>query len=382
MVLHNPNNWHWVNKDVSGWAKNYLTEKLRAVSAEEDGVTAKVSNVLTMDGDVDVSQRKGKVITLFDVKLQLEYEGKTKEEEAVSGTITIPEVAHDTEEDEYVFEIEIYSESASKQPVKDLVRSKIVPELRKELAKLAPALVAEHGKDIQHAPGVNPSSGFTPAAQYPHSKKQEAPAPKPTTTTSTNKVAVNTTTVTASDEFRTTADELFKTFTEPERLTAFTRGAPRQWDGAKVGGKFSIFDGNVTGEFVKLESPKLLVQKWRLAQWPQGHFSTLEINFDQNDVDGVTQMRVSWTGVPVGQEDVTKQNWELYYVRSIKQTFGYVDPCLSPQSNASLQLPPRSRSFVFAWRQLLITILVLSLGIGLALFSDHIRAFGTRNDID
>jgi activator of HSP90 ATPase len=75
MVLHNPNNWHWVNKDVSAWAKTYLKEKLRAVSAEEDGVTAKVSDVLTMDGDVDVSQRKGKVITLFDVKLQLEYEG-------------------------------------------------------------------------------------------------------------------------------------------------------------------------------------------------------------------------------------------------------------------------------------------------------------------
>ncbi|KAL4871647.1 hypothetical protein BDV12DRAFT_163489 [Aspergillus spectabilis] len=323
MVLHNPNNWHWVNKDASAWAKTYLTEKLRALSVEDDGVTAKVSNLLTMDGDVDVSQRKGKVITLFDVKLQLEYEGKTKEEEAVSGTITIPEVAHDTEEDEYVFDIEIYSDASSKQPVKDLVRSKLVPQIRKELAKLAPALVTEHGKDIQHAPGENPSSGFAKAAVHPQASKQAASAPKTSTTTTTNKVAVNTTTVTASDEFRTTAEELFVTFTDPQRLTAFTRGAPRQFDGAHVGGKFSIFDGNVTGEFVRLESPKLLVQKWRLAQWPQGHFSTLEINFDQNDRDGVTQMRVSWTGVPVGQEDVTKQNWELYYVRSIKQTFGF-----------------------------------------------------------
>ncbi|KAL4808348.1 activator of Hsp90 ATPase [Aspergillus unguis] len=372
MVLHNPNNWHWVNKDASGWAKNFLTETLRTVSAEQDGVTAKVSNLLTMDGDVDVSQRKGKVITLFDVKLQLEYEGKTKDEEAVSGTITIPEVAHDTEEDEYVFEIEIYSDSSSKQPVKDLVRSKLVPQLRKELAKLAPALVAEHGKDLQHAPGVNPSSGFTPATTYPQVKKQEAAAPKPATTTTSNKVSVNTTTVTASDEFRTTAEELFKTFTEPDRLAAFTRGAPRQWDGAQVGGKFSIFDGNVTGEFVKLESPKLLVQKWRLAQWPQGHFSTLEINFDQNDVDGVTQMRVSWAGVPVGQEDVTKQNWELYYVRSIKQTFGYVHSCFASIPIASSQFPFRSRSF--AWGQLLITILVLFIGIGLALFSDRLQS--------
>ncbi|KAE8132347.1 activator of Hsp90 ATPase [Aspergillus pseudotamarii] len=322
MVLHNPNNWHWVNKDASGWAKDYLKGKLCTLSAEENGVTAKISNLLSMDGDVDVSQRKGKVITLFDVKVQLEYEGKTKDEESVSGTITIPEVAHDTEEDEYVFEIDIYSESSSKQPVKDLVRSKLLPQLRQELAKLAPALITEHGKDIQHAPGENPSKGFTAPTYHPQAKK-DTPAPKTTTTTTGGKVAVNTTTVIASDEFRTTAEELYSTFTDPQRIAAFTRGAPRQFEGAQVGGKFAIFDGNVTGEYTKLEKPTQIVQKWRLAQWPEGHFSSLEINFDQNDVDGVTQMRVSWTGVPVGQEDVTKQNWEMYYVRSIKQTFGF-----------------------------------------------------------
>ena len=76
MVLHNPNNWHWVNKDVSGWAKEYLEKDLTEISAEENGATAQVTKILSMDGDVDVSQRKGKVITLFDVKLQLEYSGR------------------------------------------------------------------------------------------------------------------------------------------------------------------------------------------------------------------------------------------------------------------------------------------------------------------
>lgn len=75
MVLHNPNNWHWVNKDVSGWAKDYLDKELLQISAEQDGVSAKVDNIMSMDGDVDVSQRKGKVICLFDVKLKLEYKG-------------------------------------------------------------------------------------------------------------------------------------------------------------------------------------------------------------------------------------------------------------------------------------------------------------------
>jgi activator of HSP90 ATPase len=120
MVLHNPNNWHWVNKDVAPWAKDYLEKDLSQISAEHDGVTAKVDKVVSMDGDVDVSQRKGKVITIFDVRLKLEYSGTCKfsvacrlsaltrsagknvEGEEASGTITIPEVAHDTEEDEYV----------------------------------------------------------------------------------------------------------------------------------------------------------------------------------------------------------------------------------------------------------------------------------------
>ena len=75
MVLHNPNNWHWVNKDVSGWAREYLDKDLTQISAENGDVSAKIDKVASMDGDVDVSQRKGKVITIFDGKLKLEYSG-------------------------------------------------------------------------------------------------------------------------------------------------------------------------------------------------------------------------------------------------------------------------------------------------------------------
>jgi activator of HSP90 ATPase len=121
MVLHNPNNWHWVNKDVSAWAKNWFDENLTKLVVENGDVQARISKVQSMDGDVDVSQRKGKVITIFDVKLVLEYTGtrnrfrlssvtrrlmplagSTAEDAEVSGTITVPEVAHDTEEDDYV----------------------------------------------------------------------------------------------------------------------------------------------------------------------------------------------------------------------------------------------------------------------------------------
>lgn len=76
MVLHNPNNWHWVNKDCSQWTKQWLEDNLTKVEAKNGDVEAKISKIQSMDGDVDVSQRKGKVITIFDVKLVLEYTGK------------------------------------------------------------------------------------------------------------------------------------------------------------------------------------------------------------------------------------------------------------------------------------------------------------------
>lgn len=210
--------------------------------------------------------------------------------------------------------------------MKDLVRSKLVPQLRPKLQKLGPALIAEHGKDIQHAPGSNPSSGFS-TPKYISSSHISKEAPKSatsTTTTSSGKgPAVNVTTVNDEAEFRTTAEQLYKTFTEPDRIAAFTRSKPLVFEGAKKGGKFELFGGNVSGEYDVLEEPTNVVQKWRLAQWPQGHYATLNIRFEQNDVDAVTIMRVDIEGVPVGQEEVTKRNWGEYYVKSIKTTFGF-----------------------------------------------------------
>jgi activator of HSP90 ATPase len=224
------------------------------------------------------------------------------------------------------FDIDIYSDANSKAPVKDLVRSALVPKLRKLFALLVPQLVAEHGKDIQHAPGTNPSAGWKAPTYLPQTGASASTAPVHTSASATGPL-VNTTTVTDTEEFRAPATELYKTFTDAQRLAAFTRSPLKVFEGAKVGGKFELFGGNVSGEYLELSEPTKIVQSWRLNQWPAGHFSKLEISFDQNDVDNVTVMRVTWSGVPVGQEEVTKRNWDEYYVRSIKTTFGYVVSC-------------------------------------------------------
>lgn len=75
MALHNPNNWHWVDKDVIEWARDWFNKNLVDVAAEQGDVNVKISKVVSADGDVNVSQRKGKVITYYDVKLVLEFSG-------------------------------------------------------------------------------------------------------------------------------------------------------------------------------------------------------------------------------------------------------------------------------------------------------------------
>ena len=212
--------------------------------------------------------------------------------------------------------------------MKELVRSDLVPQLRKALVQLGPALIAAHGKDLQHAPGSGPPTGYsTPTTKVTSSSAAQTLNKASSslargTAAAADGPAVNTVPVRTSAEFRTSAAELFTTFTDPQRLAAFTRSPPTVFEGARPGGKFGLFGGGVQGEYVALEEPTRIVQKWRLANWPAGHYSTLTLDFDQDDVDAVTNMRVEWDRVPVGEEEVTEGKWGEYYVRSLKTTFG------------------------------------------------------------
>ena len=57
------------------WAKDYFGKELVDVSVEHDGTTVKTDTLTDCKGDVDLSQRKGKLITIYDVALTIEYSG-------------------------------------------------------------------------------------------------------------------------------------------------------------------------------------------------------------------------------------------------------------------------------------------------------------------
>jgi len=57
------------------WAKTYFQQELVGIEAEKNGIKTSVSKVTEVTGDVDLNQRKGKIITIFDVELKLEWKG-------------------------------------------------------------------------------------------------------------------------------------------------------------------------------------------------------------------------------------------------------------------------------------------------------------------
>ncbi|CAO3695125.1 unnamed protein product [Umbelopsis ramanniana] len=317
----NVNNWHWVNKNCLNWAKTYFQQELVGIEAEKNGIKTSVSKVTEVTGDVDLNQRKGKIITIFDVELKLEWKGVAPDGTEAQGRILIPEVAHDTDIDDYVFEISVTDDSNAKHAIKEVVRKELTVKLRQKLSTFAGDLIKAHGADVY----IDPSQlGTAPPPRVAHAAKENSAATKGqdgASTTGADKRGkiVNTTSLEEAVEFQTSAHELYETLLDSQRVAAWTRGSAKM--SRDIGGKFEFFNGNVSGEIVETVPDKKIVQKWRLSTWPESHYSQVTFTFDQ--ASDSTKLIVKQTGVPVGEEEITQRNWTGYYWNSIKQTFGF-----------------------------------------------------------
>ncbi|CAI4058516.1 hypothetical protein SKDZ_04G4230 [Saccharomyces kudriavzevii ZP591] len=344
MVVNNPNNWHWVDKNCIGWAREYLKEKLVGVEAgsTKDKKYAKIKSVSSIEGDCEVNQRKGKVISLFDLKLTLLIEGHVDSKDGSTlpfeGSINIPEVAFDSEASSYQFEISIFKETSELNEVKPLIRSQLLPKLRQLFQQFGKDLLATHGNDIQ-VPESQVKSDYTRSNQQNSLSEIRGPASKPEKKKSSPATAVaasnankvtqkgsgNSTSIYLEPTFNVPSCELYETLLDKQRILAWSRSAQFFNSGPKleVSEMFELFGGNVISELVSCEKDKKLVFRWKLKDWPAAFNSTIEMTFHESQEFHETKLQVKWTGIPVGEEDRVRGNFEEYYVRSIKVTFGF-----------------------------------------------------------
>ncbi|KAG7093026.1 hypothetical protein E1B28_009322 [Marasmius oreades] len=318
-------NWHWKNKNVTKWGKDWFEQELLAVrvKGEKEGEELFISDVKEVDGDIELGQRKSKLITIYDCKISLAFEGTASDGTSVQGTIQIPEVSHEITVDKTSDYSYYWSPSASSPTVDALIaqmRKSFPPILEEIFARFPAAMIDTHGKDLTVS--ADPSRAGTPAPGASSSSASgTAAAPTTASATTSAKVEkkagkVNTSTVEVEATLVATADDLFSLLTDEKRIPMWTR-APAQ-SAAKADTDYSLFGGGVKGKYISLEPPKKVVQTWSLSSptWPEGHAATLTTTLDQSS----ESTKVTWVlqGIPKGQEDEIKNNLEGYYIHGLK----------------------------------------------------------------
>ena len=286
-MSHSTANWHWKNKNISPWAKQWFERELTAITiAGDDGESVQVTEVAEFDGDVELGQRKSKyvithhvcyfplkpfaarlecgliiiffsfllhrLITIYDVKIELKWSGTASDGTEVNGKLVIPEVSHEvtldglseytvwshihplTTQDYSQLDLPQYSwtlSTKSSKPVNDLyqlAKQRLQIALEAKFAEFPAAIIETHGRDLTVS--TEPSRTGTPvpainANSANPTATTTAPAPKPVAKSSPPKRAtVNTSTVEVEATFMAAAHDLFSLFTDEKRIPAWTRG--------------------------------------------------------------------------------------------------------------------------------------------------------------
>ena len=152
--------YHWKTKGCTPWARAWLAEQLegrsmplRAGDSSPDAPSVHVDKLTSFDGDVELGNRKGKLITIYDCVVTLSWSGKADDGSEVSGTITFPEVSHEVEDNQesYRFETEMSTPSSGATlAAYDVVRKQLAPSLEDVFKRFRPQLIETHAKDLGH----------------------------------------------------------------------------------------------------------------------------------------------------------------------------------------------------------------------------------------
>ncbi|KAI9329928.1 activator of Hsp90 ATPase [Zopfochytrium polystomum] len=318
----NVNNWHWVEKNCFPWAKEHFKSTLVGLSVTDAArqIEASVTELVTMTGDADINQRKGKLITVYDVAITLAWKGTVGGEEGkkVAGRLVFPELMHDTDLRSLEVEVTAESSDSDSAAAKELIRTALVAEVKKKFASFSEDMIAANGRDV-HIPESD-MKGHPVTTLY----KPQPPAPAAATAASNGAAANSTvkgklTTLSMTVEFVCSAADLYQTLLEPGRVQAWSRGPAKI--GPQVGAEVALFGGNVTGKIVDLVPNKKIVQTWRLKTWPGDHHSNVTIDLEEQRES--VKLILTQREVPIGELDITRKNWEAYYWNGIKSAFGF-----------------------------------------------------------
>jgi len=331
----NVNNWHWTEKNADQWSKDKLKElfssSIEYGSAVGDEIC--ITEMSKCEGEARANNRKAKLIFFYE--WDIEFKWKTKKDK-ISGKVSIPNLSEEhTDMKDVDLEITVDSSSdgdkEDKQRVKEYLRKGGgAQEIRRRLQEYVDSLKHEYSQGMvletksnapKQASSSDSTNGAKSAMQSISINKAAASSSASAAAAAAAAAAADFEDISCKERFKCTGQEIFNALTQREMIQVFT-SAPVVMSEAKAGERFEMLGGNIQGEFVEVKPYSKIVMKWRLRSWkPESHFSTVEIDIEQNRDD--TTLKMKQKRVPSSAVDTTKQGWKVYYWEAIRRSFGF-----------------------------------------------------------
>lgn len=117
--------------------------------------------------------------------------------------------------------------------------------------------------------------------------------------------------------FNTSPQRIYEVLLSSKEFSASTKKSFNEFTAMSanidpvVGGKFSLFDGHIIGRILELIPDQLIVEAWRVVDWPAGDYSI--VKFEIKPQGSGTQLIFDHIGFPEGWKEHLLIGWQQHY---------------------------------------------------------------------
>jgi len=124
-------------------------------------------------------------------------------------------------------------------------------------------------------------------------------------------MVIKTKTIEQSILIKASPHEVYEAFMDSKKHSKFTESKAKI--SREIGGKFTIFEGDLEGKNIELIPDKKIVQSWRSNEegWPKTHYSTITIELESTE--NGTLLKFKQTEVPSTSFESVREGWDEYY---------------------------------------------------------------------
>jgi uncharacterized protein YndB with AHSA1/START domain len=107
-------------------------------------------------------------------------------------------------------------------------------------------------------------------------------------------------------------EKVWEALTEPEIIKEWGGGPSKMSE--NEGEKFEFWGGDIYGSNIKIIKYKLIEQDWYGGDWE----APSKVRFELSEKNGKTQIVLTHTNLPAGEEYEFEEGWKKYYLGPLK----------------------------------------------------------------